>query len=283
LSTPLAAELLGYAGVIISGGPQSVYGADAPVYDPKLFTDYKGPILGICYGMQLINHVFGGRIQKGGVREDGQFLLRVEAYTPKQQQPQQQQDKERQQQGAPLTIVEPRRSALYDSLPDVLEVLLTHGDSLTELAPGFHTSAVSASSGICASIEHESRPLYGVQYHPEVDLTPQGSQILANFLDRVCRIPRTFTLESRKHAALREIRTTVGAEAKVLCLLSGGVDSSVCAALLKEAIGAERVRRALRAQPACTRNCVNTLCLPNDAFHALSAVLLLSDCGHSYR
>jgi len=111
-----------------------------------------------------------------------------------------------------------RRSLLYESLPDSLEVLLTHGDSLTELAPGFHTSSVSSSSGICASIEHESRPLYGLQYHPEVDLTPQGSVILGNFLERVCRIPRTFTLASRKHTAIAEIQATVGADSKVSAL-----------------------------------------------------------------
>jgi len=222
LDTPVDA-LLGYGGLIISGGPQSVYGADAPKYDPRLFTDYHGPILGICYGMQLMNFVNGGRIQKQGVREDGQFLIRVESYQPGQ------------------SSAAPRRSPLYESLPSELEVLLTHGDSLTELAPGFHCTATSASSGICASIEHESRPLFGVQYHPEVDLTPQGSLILANFIDRVCRIPRSFTLASRQHAAIEEIRATVGKDNKVLCLLSGGVDSSVCAALLKEAIGAERI------------------------------------------
>lgn len=220
------ASLHGYAAIIISGGPQSVYGDDAPVYDPTLFTDYRGPILGICYGMQLINYACGGRIQKGGVREDGQFLINIKPYTATGED------------GA----APPRRSLLYDTLPDLIEVLLTHGDSLTDLAPGFHTTAVSASSGICASIEHESRPLYGVQFHPEVDLTPQGNVLFANFLDRVCKIPRTFTLQSREETAIAEIRATVGSDSKVLCLLSGGVDSSVCAALLKEAIGADRVR-----------------------------------------
>ena len=226
LGTPVS-QLHNYAAIIISGGPQSVYGADAPKYDPALFRDYRGPILGICYGMQLMNYACGGSIQKQGVREDGQFLIDIEKYTPTSEL-------------APA----PKRSILYDSLPDSVEVLLTHGDSLTKLAPGFHTTSISHSSGICASIEHESRPMYGLQFHPEVDLTPQGSIILTNFLSKAANIPRQFTLASRKEAAIAEIRATVGTEAKVLCLLSGGVDSSVCAALLKEAIGADRVRHS---------------------------------------
>jgi GMP synthase (glutamine-hydrolysing) len=231
----MSASLHGYAAIIISGGPQSVYGDDAPVYDPTLFTDYRGPILGICYGMQLMNYACGGHIQKGGVREDGQFLINIKPYTDAAA-------GDNAAAAAAAAAAAPRRSLLYDTLPDMIEVLLTHGDSLTDLAPGFHTTAVSASSGICASIEHESRPLYGVQYHPEVDLTPEGNVLFTNFLDRVCKIPRTFTLQSREETAIAEIRATVGADSKVLCLLSGGVDSSVCAALLKEAIGADRVR-----------------------------------------
>lgn len=214
LDTPVD-QLAAYDAIIISGGPQSVYGDDAPKYDPKLFTAYGKPILGICYGMQLINHALGGKITRGGTREDGQFHL---------------------------TLTPDVDSLLYAgfSRADGVDVLLTHGDSVTELAPGFVTSAVSP-SGICASIEHPGKKLYGVQYHPEVDLTPRGHEILKNFLDLVCRLPRTFTLHSRKQAAIDEIRDIVGAKSKVLCLLSGGVDSSVCAALLKEAIGAERV------------------------------------------
>ena len=233
-ASPLLASLLGYAAVIISGGPQSVYGADAPRYDPNLFEAYPGPILGICYGMQLMNHACGGSITKQGVREDGQFIINTLTFTPKQPE------------GSEHGPIAPRRSLLYDSLPTDVEVLLTHGDSLTTLAPGFRSTAVSASSGICASIEHETRPLYGVQFHPEVDLTPDGSVMLANFIDKVCHIPRAFTLASRKTAAIQEIQAAAGADSKVLCLLSGGVDSSVCAALLKEAIGADRVSSITR-------------------------------------
>jgi GMP synthase (glutamine-hydrolysing) len=219
LDTPIE-QLQAYAAIIISGGPQSVYGSDAPAYDPRLFTEYRKPILGICYGMQLINHAMGGKITRGGTREDGQFHIQ-------------------------LTDV---KSKLYAGFEQDVEVLLTHGDSVTTLADGFVTSAVSP-SGICASIEHAEKKLYGVQYHPEVDLTPRGNQILQNFLEGICQLPRTFTLQSRKHAAIAEIRGIVGEKSKVLCLLSGGVDSSVCAALLKEAIGAERVSR--RAAASC--------------------------------
>jgi GMP synthase (glutamine-hydrolysing) len=254
-----------YAGVIISGGPQSVYGADAPLYDASLFTEYKKPILGICYGMQLMNAVCGGKVQKQGVREDGQFLIHIRGNQLQRKQQQQnatvyqnqQHEKEMLAQaaaaGITITAPEPNRpvvgdvtsdaappSLLYSELPQAIEVLLTHGDSLTELAPGFRVTATS-SSGLCASIEHESRALYGVQYHPEVDLTPEGNIILRNFLERICKIDRTYTLESRKSLAINEIRQTMGQETKALCLVSGGVDSSVCAALLKEAIGADRV------------------------------------------
>lgn len=210
LATPIE-ELQEYAGIIISGGPQSVYGEEAPVYDPRLLTMGK-PILGICYGMQLLTHACGGRVAKGGVREDGQFTITVDP-----------------------------TSKLYTGMGTHIEVLLTHGDSVIELAPGFVGTSRSP-DGILASCEDSKRKLYGVQYHPEVDLTPLGSTILKNFVEHVCELPRTFTLRSRQHIAIEQIRNTVGETSKVLCLLSGGVDSSVCAALLKEAIGAERVR-----------------------------------------
>lgn len=218
MSTP-PEQLQKYAGIIISGGPQSVYGQDAPKYHPALFTDYHGPILGICYGMQLLNYACGGKIEKKSMREDGTFIV-----------------KQNRKQGDKQAAA----SLLYTSLPESFEVLLTHGDSLSELASGFHVTAMS-SNGVVASIENTEKKLYGVQFHPEVDLTPQGNVILRNFLVNICGISPTFTLQSRKAAAISEIRALTGDKSKVLCLLSGGVDSSVCAALLKEAIGADRV------------------------------------------
>ena len=209
LSSPpsLLAE---YGALIISGGPESVYGANAPQYDPALFS-LGLPILGICYGMQLINLVYGGVVEKKEVREDGQFTITVDPSSP-----------------------------LYAGLPATMDVLLTHGDSVQAVAPGFKVTGTT-SSGIVCSIHDEQRRVYGVQFHPEVDLTTHGRQILLNFLVEVAAIPRTFSLQSRLQTILHDVRAQVGSEKKVLLLLSGGVDSSVCAALLKRAIGAERL------------------------------------------
>ena len=202
--------LSSYSALIISGGPQSVYGPDAPTFHPDLFS-LPLPILGICYGMQLINQVFGGTVERKAVREDGQFSISIDTSSP-----------------------------LYRNLPPTLDVLLTHGDSVGSVAPSFTVSGTT-SSGLICSIHNEARRLYGVQFHPEVDLTTHGKDILLNFIVNVAQIPRTFSLQSRLEAILKEVRAQVGTDKKVLLLLSGGVDSSVCAALLKKAIGAERL------------------------------------------
>ena len=206
------ALLTQYSAIIISGGPQSVYGPDAPRYDPALFSlAPHTPILGICYGMQLINHVHGGKVERGDVREDGQFTITINTDSP-----------------------------LYHNLPPTLDVLLTHGDSVSSLAPGF-TACSHTPSGLICSISDPARRIYGVQFHPEVDLTTHGKDILLNFITHVAHIPRTFSLTSRLHSILAELRAQLGEDKKALCLLSGGVDSSVCAALLKAAVGAERL------------------------------------------
>ena len=209
LSTPPHA-LQDYAAIIISGGPQSVYGADAPAFDPAIIALGK-PVLGICYGMQLLNVVSGGTVAKKAVREDGQFSISIDTSSP-----------------------------LYASLPDRIDVLLTHGDSVDRLAPRF-TATATTPSGLVCSLEDREHRLYGVQFHPEVDLTPHGKDVLLNFLASICGLPRTFSLHSRLDAILQEVKEEVGTDKTVLMLLSGGVDSSVCAALLKRAIGAERI------------------------------------------
>ena len=209
LSTP--PELLAdYSALIISGGPQSVYGADAPAFHRGLFELGK-PVLGICYGMQLINHVYGGSVERKAVREDGQFTVDIDT-----------------------------ASLLYTALPHSIDVLLTHGDSVAQTAPGFRVTATT-SAGLVCSIEDAERRVYGVQFHPEVDLTTHGKDMLLNFITCIAQLPRTFTLNDRLASITREIRDTVGTDKKVLMLLSGGVDSSVCAALIKHAIGAERI------------------------------------------
>ena len=209
LATP-PSLLKDYSALVISGGPQSVYGADAPTFDSGIFQLGK-PILGICYGMQLINHVYGGTVERKAVREDGQFNLHINP-----------------------------SSLLYSALPPSIDVLLTHGDSIAQTAPGFAVTATT-SAGLVCSIEDVQRRVYGVQFHPEVDLTTHGKDMLLNFITRIAHIPRTFTLTDRLASITNEIRQEVGADKKVLMLLSGGVDSSVCAALIKHAIGADRI------------------------------------------
>jgi len=199
----------GYKAIIISGGPQSVYGAEAPKYDPKLF-EVGLPILGICYGMQLINYIHKGKVEKKGTREDGQFDINID-----------------------------NKSALFTGLGEKSRVLLTHGDSVTEVAPGFKTIATSP-SGIVAGIEDAKRQVYGVQFHPEVDLSLEGMAMLKNYLINVCGFKGDFTPASREEEAIKEIREQVG-DNNVLVLVSGGVDSAVCAALLMKAIGKERI------------------------------------------
>ena len=208
LSTP-AAELKEYAALIVSGGPQSVYDADAPKYDAGIF-ELGVPVLGICYGMQLMNHALGGTVERKSRREDGAFAISLV--------------------GA---------SALFADLGDSTQVLLTHGDSVDKVPPGF--SVVAKSGELVAGIEHAEKRLYGVQFHPEVDLSVDGTAMLKNFLYGVCQLSGSYSPACRQEIAIEYIRREVGPTKKVLCLVSGGVDSSVCAALLHRALGPERI------------------------------------------
>lgn len=197
-------------GIVISGGPSSVHDADAPPYDAKLFTVGK-PMLCICYGMQLLTVVYGGVVTKAGtVREDGQDEVQMDT-----------------------------SSAIFAGLQEKELALLTHGDSITEV--GTELKVIGRSStGIIAAVEHVQLPLYGVQFHPEVELTVSGRRIFENFL-QLCRCSFSFTMEDREEVALRMIRQRTAAGQRVLCLASGGVDSTVCAVLLLKALGPERV------------------------------------------
>jgi len=213
LDTP-AQDLRKYSAVVISGGPQSVYDANAPKYDPNLFTIAPDvPILGICYGMQLITHANGGVIEKKATREDGVFKVTID-----------------------------KTSKLFQDFDgETTEVLLTHGDSLQQLAPGYRITATSTNAGIVAAIESEEKRVYGVQFHPEVDLSVEGIKIFKNFLFGIAGVKPTFNLDTRKADAIAEIRRIVGPTNKILVLVSGGVDSSVCALLCQEAVGPDRV------------------------------------------
>ena len=203
-----AAELRDYKAVIIAGGPQSVYGEDAPSYDPGIF-NLGVPMLGICYGMQLINKVDGGEVEKKDLRQDGERTIDVIA-----------------------------DSELFHGLDATQTVLMSHGDSVERLADGYRS--VATSDGLVAAIEHAEKRRYGVQVHPEVDNTEHGREILDNFLYRVCNFSGDFTMEDRIETAVSYIRETVG-DNSVLCLVSGGVDSTVCAALLLKALGPEKM------------------------------------------
>jgi GMP synthase (glutamine-hydrolysing) len=196
--------------VIISGGPSSVYGEDAPKFNADLFTELGKPILGICYGMQLMTLVLGGTIERKAVREDGQDIVDCDTTCP-----------------------------LFTGLDAKQLVLLTHGDSVGSCGDAFKTVALSP-SGIVAAIAHRERLLFGVQFHPEVDLTVNGVAIFKNFLT-VAGCSFGFTMEDRETTAINHIRERTSGGQNVLCLVSGGVDSTVCAALLLKALGPERL------------------------------------------
>jgi GMP synthase (glutamine-hydrolysing) len=207
LDTPYE-KLLGYSAYIISGGPESVYDPKSPKPDPKVLTSGK-PLLGICYGLHLINQTFGGSIEKKSTREDGQFAISVKQSSP-----------------------------IFSGLKKTQQVLLTHGDSIGEVAPGF--SAVGMSGRIVAAIADEKRKAYGVQFHPEVDLTQNGKLMLSNFLFKVAGLKADFTLKDRLQEAIGYIRQNVG-DRQVLAFASGGVDSTVLSVMLGLALPAEKI------------------------------------------
>ncbi len=192
-------------GIIFSGGPASVYGANAPTIDPKIF-EAGVPILGICYGMQLMTHLLGGEVERADRREYGRAEV---ALNPD--------------------------SALFKGLGNITTCWMSHGDSVRNLAPGFEVICRTDNTPV-AGIGHPQKKLFGVQFHPEVVHTPQGLDMIKNFLYEVCRCHPTWTMASFIEETAKAVRAEVGA-GKVLCALSGGVDSSVAAALIHRAVG----------------------------------------------
>ncbi|MGD1276588.1 MAG: glutamine-hydrolyzing GMP synthase [Tepidisphaeraceae bacterium] len=202
-----AAELkqLKVKGIILSGGPASVYEKNAPRCDPEIF-NLGVPILGICYGMQLGAEILGGRVKPAKAREFGRTKLHVVA-----------------------------DDALVRGLPEETTVWMSHGDQVHELPADFVPLATTPTCPFAAA-RHKSRPFYGVQFHPEVTHTPRGEQIFQNFLYDICHCSGTWTMGNFIEQTVQGMRQRVG-DAKVICGLSGGVDSSVVATLLHRAIG----------------------------------------------
>ncbi|PYK38139.1 MAG: GMP synthase (glutamine-hydrolyzing) [Verrucomicrobia bacterium] len=192
-------------GIILSGGPASVYDQDAPHVDPQIFS-LGIPLLGICYGMQLMAHHLGGQVEFSARREYGAAVLHVM-----------------------------NGSKLFEGLGPQLDIWNSHGDKVTALPAGFHAAARTENSPF-AAIENSERNLFAVQFHPEVAHTPRGREILQNFVYHICHCAMDWTMGSFIEEACERIRRQVGDE-KVVLGLSGGVDSSVTAALLHKAIG----------------------------------------------
>jgi GMP synthase (glutamine-hydrolysing) len=194
-------------GLILSGGPSSVYDHNAPHPRPELLEAFDRPLLGICYGLQLIAHNLGGNVQPSRSREYGY---------------------------ARLTIVD-GSSALFAGLPTELDVWMSHGDHVTALPDGFRITAKTADA--VNAFENAARKIYGVQFHPEVAHTPLGAQILRNFLFDICGCQGDWTPAAAIEDQVERIRARVGEKGRVICGLSGGVDSCVAAALVHRAIG----------------------------------------------
>ncbi|MBI5818640.1 MAG: glutamine-hydrolyzing GMP synthase, partial [Verrucomicrobia bacterium] len=193
-------------GIILSGGPMSVYQKGAPMPDPGIFA-LGIPVLGICYGMQVMGHLLNGKVAHGQKREYGR---------------------------AELDVTVPS-CPLFTNLDSKQTVWMSHGDKLTELPRGFEAIARSGNSPFGA-MECRERNLYGLQFHPEVVHTPHGREILRNFMFRVCGCQGLWTMASFIERSVKEIRATVGND-RVILGLSGGVDSAVAAALIHKAIG----------------------------------------------
>ena len=193
--------------IILSGGPSSVYEAGSPHCDPRLFT-LGVPVLAICYGMQLACEAVGGKVEPAPSREFGRAECRV------------------------LDPSDP----LFQGVPGLSSVWMSHGDQVHDAGEGFVAVAATATCPL-AAVRHSTLPIYGLQFHPEVGHTTFGALILGNFLDRVCRSPGSWTMDAFLDRAVDDVGKAVGPSDRVVCGLSGGVDSAVCAALLAKALG----------------------------------------------
>ncbi|WP_067622620.1 glutamine-hydrolyzing GMP synthase [Alicyclobacillus acidiphilus] len=195
-------------GIIFSGGPNSVFAEGAPTVDPAIF-DLGVPILGICYGMQLIAKLFDAEVSRGAVREYGRAHMRIEA----------------------------GGTALFAGQPETQNVWMSHSDVVTRVPSRFQLDAVT-DSGTIAAMSCPEQGIFAVQYHPEVHHSDHGTALLRNYLFEICRCRGDWTMQGLIEESVASIRAQVG-NARVLCALSGGVDSSVAAALVHRAIGSQ--------------------------------------------
>ncbi|WP_038057702.1 glutamine-hydrolyzing GMP synthase [Thermodesulfobacterium hydrogeniphilum] len=196
------------SGIIFSGGPSSVYDKDAPKIDPKIF-DLNIPILGICYGAQLISYLLGGKVEKSNKREYGP------AY---------------------IEILEENKLLKGLGKGNKYKVWMSHSDRIEKLPEGFYTLAKTEHSPF-AAVAHKIKPIYGVQFHPEVAHTEIGLQIFKNFVFEICKCQADWNMPSFIEKTVEEIRHKVKANERVICALSGGIDSTVTALLVHKAIG----------------------------------------------
>jgi GMP synthase (glutamine-hydrolysing) len=200
-------------GIILSGGPYSVYQEDAPHVDPAVF-DAGVPILGICYGLQEIAWHFGKNVSAGEKREYGHASLTLN----------------------PSDDGPGHVRALFKSINDPIDVWMSHGDKLSHLPPEFVTIATTENAPF-AGIAHTKRQYYGIQFHPEVTHTLKGKEVIRNFALEICQCSATWTMGNFVTQEIERIRALVGPKGQVIGAVSGGVDSTVAAKLMTEAIG----------------------------------------------
>jgi GMP synthase (glutamine-hydrolysing) len=193
-------------GIILSGGPRSVYEPDAPSLDPEVL-ELGVPVLGICYGIQLLSHLLGGKVIPAQAREYGRKSFTISNFDD-----------------------------LFHGLDASETVWMSHGDVVEQVPPGFEVIGASDTCPVGA-VRNAARRLYGVQFHPEVKHTPKGLEVLRNFLFRICGLKGLWTMRSFIEATTQTIKERVGEDARVICALSGGVDSTVTAILVHRAIG----------------------------------------------
>ena len=192
-------------GIILTGGPNSCYEEGAATYSKELF-ELGIPVLGLCYGAQLMQHILGGKVERANVREYGKTELTVD-----------------------------NNSVLFTNVKTHSTCWMSHNDYISQVAPGFSITATTADCPV-AACENKEKNLYAIQFHPEVLHTEEGTKMISNFVLNVCNCSGDWRMDSFVEESIKEIRNRVG-DGKVLCALSGGVDSSVAAVLLSKAIG----------------------------------------------